>query len=358
MLHLVKKSWPYVAVFVIGGFIGWLLPNPSPLSTGQIINVRGDLLRQDDSGYNLIAPLLACDIGSEQAFPELIPLKSLLTDLVNQKINTGKAQHISIYVRSLKGARWLEINGSNTYAPASLLKVFVMMAYYKEADDTDNPALLQEQVAFDGSANPSADTPGEIIPHLQSGKLYTIDQVINQMIIYSDNDALNTLVNHFDTQTLNEFQLAFKDLSIPSPVTQSESTLNFMSVDNYAMVFRVLYGSTYLPARYSERALELLSQVQYTNGIVAGVPQGIAVAHKFGVSTIPANGSTLAANELHDCGIVYYPNHPYLLCVMTQGQSFADLQQTIVNISGATYQWLDGYYKSFPASAASTTLAK
>src|SRR6185437_5576689 len=121
----------------------------------------------------------------------------------------------------LRSARWFDINPDNTYAPASLLKVFVMMAYYKEADDFDNPALLQKQIAFEASKDQTNDDPGEIIPHLAAGQRYTTEQVIDQMIIYSDNDALYTLVDNFDQQTLNDFQAVFADLNIPSPVTQS-----------------------------------------------------------------------------------------------------------------------------------------
>jgi beta-lactamase class A len=352
----VYLSLPFsIGALLFGLLVGWLLPMQSPFSPTQIQSYRGALLRQDDSGYSLIAPLLACDIGSEQAFPEFIPLKAQLTSLVQQKINTGDAQEISIYLRSLKGARWIEINSKQTYAPASLLKVFVMMAYLKEADDSDNPGLLQEKVAFQGSMNASNDNPGEIIPHLQNGELYTIEQVIGQMIIYSDNDALNTLVDHFDPQTLKDFEAIFKDLNIPSPVVQGENSLNFMSVDNYAMVFRVLFGSTYLPDRYSEMALELLSQAHYRGGLVAGVPDTLKVAHKFGVATVPVASSTATSNELHDCGIVYYPNHPYLLCVMTDGKNFSGLQDSIEAISRAAYVWLDSYYKSLPSSTASTS---
>ena len=107
---------------------------------------------------------------------------------------------------------------------------------------------------------------------------------------------------------------------------------NFMSPDEYSLVFRVLYSSTYLSERYSEKALNLLSQAHYKGALVAGVPAGITVAHKFGDTTV-ANSP-----ELHDCGVVYVPNDPYLICVMTKGSSFAGLQDTIKSVSANTYQ--------------------
>ena len=51
--------------------------------------------------------------------------------------------------------------------------------------------------------------PGEVIPHLVNGQHYTVAQVIDQMIIYSDNDAMTTLVDNFDSQTLQEFKNIF-----------------------------------------------------------------------------------------------------------------------------------------------------
>ena len=339
-----------VVSLAVGTTAGWFLHQATPAL------YKGGVLYQSNAPFTYIDPLLACDIGSEEAFPEFAPLKSQLSDLITQKISAGDAQKISVYVRSLRSGRWLEINPSSTYAPASLLKVFVMMAYYREADDADDPSILNRTITLEATATSSQEDPGEAIPHLQTGASYTVQQLITQMIKYSDNDALNTLVNNFDPKTLTAFQSIFADLSIPSPITQNESAFNFMSVDNYALIFRVLYGSTYLSSRYSEQALNLLAQAQYKEGIVAGVPANLKVAHKFGVTTVPATATSPAANELHDCGIVYYPNnHPYLVCVMTEGNDFGQLQQTIKDVSATTYTWLSNYYDHLPSSVATTT---
>jgi hypothetical protein len=44
--------------------------------------------------------------------------------------------------------------------------------------------------------------------------------------------------------------------------------------------------------------------------------------------------------QLHDCGIVYLPGKPYLLCIMTRGQDFTNLTSTVKEISALVYQTL------------------
>lgn len=351
-----EQWWKTLLGFLLGAFIGWLLPINSPFTIGEIAGNRGVLLRQSDASYKYIAPLLTCDIGTENSFPELQPIKSHLTNVINQEIGAGNVSSVSVYARSLIGARWFEIHGEEKYAPASLIKVFIMMAYYKADDDRGNTSELSRQLVFHASSNPTQNIPGEIIPHLVSGQVYTVDQLLRQMIVYSDNDAMNTLVSGFDADTYKAFQTIFTDLQIPSPVTQTEDAMNFMSADEYAMVFRVLYGSTYLSRFYSEKALALLADAQYKDGLVAGVPGSTVVSHKFGVRSIPAaqNGGVVGA-ELHDCGIVYYPSHPYLLCVMTRGTDFGKLQNVIQNVSHEAYVQLDAFYKSGAALKISNT---
>lgn len=341
---------------LFGIFLGWSIPIPNPFAgKDEISGNRGAVLYESSVNYKYINPLLSCDIGTENSFPELVPIKANISTLIDKEIRQQNATNVSIYLRSLKGARWFEINGDEQYAPASLLKVFVMMAYYKADDDTGNGSILGKHLVFEGSSNPMLDNPGEVIPHLNNGASYSVDMLINQMIVYSDNDAMATLIDGFDAMTLQDFQNLFSELRVPSPASQSEDAMNFMPVDSYAMVFRVLFGATYLSRLYSEKALSMLSRVQYVSGINAGVPTGTIVAHKFGVRSIPAsqNGGTVGA-ELHDCGIVYYPNHPYLLCIMTHGSDFGKLQSVIQDISKATYHQLDIFYGQQSSSTSST----
>jgi len=57
------------------------------------------------------------------------------------------------------------------------------------------------------------------------------------------------------------------------------------------------------------------------------------VASRFGER---AHGPA-GAKQLHDCGIVYCPRRPYLLCVMTRGDDFQELTGTIRDLSRLVY---------------------
>lgn len=321
----------FIAGIILGGLIfaiaawiarGYILPASS---------YRGVTLYQSSGSYQYTDPLLACDIGSQDTFPELASLKAGVAALIRKDIQNGSAQNVSVYFRSLKSGRWFDINPDTAYTPASLFKVFVMMAYYKAADDEGNPGLLQKKITFVGPSTPAVDIEGKQVPHLIPGNAYTIADMIKNMIVYSDNDAAVTLVSSFDATTWKAFYTLFSDLQIPSPATQV-GNIDPMSVTQYAMIFRVLFGSTYLSREYSEKALSVLSQTSYKSALVAGVPPDVTVAHKYGDAINPIT-------QLHDCGIIYYsPEHPYLLCVMTSGSDFSSLQKVIKDISNLAHQ--------------------
>ena len=81
--------------------------------------------------------------------------------------------------------------------------------------------------------------------------------------------------------------------------------------------------------------LGLLSQSTFQQGLVAGLPAGIVVAHKFGERGY--NNPTIP-DQLHDCGIVY-TKKPYVICVMTQGTGYDAMAGIIAHISKMVYDY-------------------
>jgi hypothetical protein len=126
------------------------------------------------------------------------------------------------------------------------------------------------------------------------------------------------------------------------------SEIDYMTAKDFSYFLRVLYNSTYLKKDLSEKALELLNTVDFKDGLVAGVPNNITVAHKFGIKGDFANNdkNQVVNRELHDCGIVYHNQRPYLVCIMTKGNSsLQDSESVLKNISSMIYQAVDKDYK-------------
>ncbi len=76
------------------------------------------------------------------------------------------------------------------------------------------------------------------------------------------------------------------------------------------------------------------------------MPPDIPSSNKFGERTVETKNTTTGMTtvdyrELHDCGIIYYPRNPYLLCIMTKGQDFAKLSKIISDISSMVYNEID-----------------
>jgi beta-lactamase class A len=155
------------------------------------------------------------------------------------------------------------------------------------------------------------------------------------MIIYSDNNASNALINYMENLDTQKLDRIYFDLGVEVP---GEAKLeNFMKTKDYASFFRILYNSSYLSREMSEKALLLLSQSDFRQGLRANIPNYINISHKFGERVL-ANDK-----QLHDCGIIYKQNQPYLLCIMTRGEDFNLMSQVIQEISQSVYD--KAYFK-------------
>ena len=120
----------------------------------------------------------------------------------------------------------------------------------------------------------------------------------------------------------------FNDLQIPVPDFSKEY---FMTTTDMSKLFRILYNGTYLSKESSEYALELLTKSEFKNGLMGGIDQPVMVAHKFGERLIGNSA------QLHEFGIVYCGDQPYLIGVMTTGTNLDQLSAVIKKISSLAF---------------------
>jgi beta-lactamase class A len=207
-----------------------------------------------------------------------------------------------------------------------------MIALFKEAEA--DPGLLQKKILYDGSFDYNTAQNFKPEKTLTPHQSYTLNELNERMIAYSDNNAVPLLSHYIDDHKL---RTVFSDLGVFIPTTSGELNQDFISVKAYANFFRVLYNASYLNRDLSEKALSVLSKSDFPQGITAGVPTSTIIVQKFGERKILDINNNPISTELHDCGIIYAPAHPYLLCIMTKGKNFNELAGSIKDISKLVY---------------------
>ena len=326
-LRFLKSKLFIVVIFFLGLAIGLFLHKLNILKEKPKENFQ--LKRLYAAGGHLVNPLLGID-NPQGGDAKLEGIKYSVEEYIRRRQEKGDVSSVAMYIKDLNTGTWAGINEDENFATASLIKVPLLIAYLKMAED--DPGLLGKQIKYEREYNliPQNIAP-EKLPQL--GNTYTIDQLLRFMIVYSDNISTELLADNIDLKLLSK---VYSDLRLITPeLGESE---NRISAKGYSAFFRVLYNATYLNAESSEKALKLLSESEFREGIVDGVPENITVAHKFAERKYESKVFLPETAQLHDGGIVYYPQRPYVICVLTKGRSLDILKRVIKDISQIVYE--------------------
>ncbi len=328
-----------IGVLLLGFIFGWLCK----WSTTRTI-LQPTVVRENSPAYNFINPILYT-ITDKKLYPEYEPLRkeisSYIASSTKNSATGASADSVSVYFQDMNTSKWTGVNEDINYNPGSMLKVAVLIGYLRRAEL--DPSIFSKKLYYTATLDPGQTYKPE---HPLATGYYTVQQLVDSMIIQSDNEATKELVTNDDA----DYVTVENELKLPKATDDPEKS-DFMSPKEYSSLFRILYNSTYLNRDLSDQVLHLLSQADFKDGLVNGVPTGTVVAHKFGEHS-EENNSVILYRELHDCGIVYFPEKPYFLCVMTKGHDFNKLSPVISGISKLVYQYVNS---TAPAISATTT---
>lgn len=268
----------------------------------------------------LINPMRAF-IADKDVIVNLQPLRKYLTDKYEADPN------ISVYFEFLNTGANIAVSKDAEFYPASFLKVPIVMAAVKNIEEGrwnwKTELTLMES---------DKDNHFGTLYKQTAGAKFTIEYLIEKMIKDSDNTAYYMTLRNLEKDAPK--QLVWNHLGLQDFFTSDGK----ISAKRYAVVLRSLYNAAYLSKEDSSKILTLLTKTPFTEYLEQGLPKGTKFAHKIGV--IPDSAVYM------DAGIVYLPNRPYLLIVMTKGKKKNEAEQIMKDISKKTYDYIvnyDGY---------------
>ena len=232
-----------------------------------------------------------------------------------EQITRGYQGVVGVSVRNLATGESLSIRGGETFPTASLIKVAVLVALLDEVEKErialDDPLTMIARDQVGGSG---------VLQHLHSGLQLTVEDAARLMIVISDNTATNLLLDKVPMRTV---WAKMDSLGLPHTRIHSKTFLRSTSVamdssvkyglgvttpDETVRLFALLHQGRAVSPRMDSLALAILRGNEDWNKLVRWLPDGATAAHKSGDVDQSRN----------DCGILYGPDAPVAVCVMTR----------------------------------------
>ena len=204
----------------------------------------------------------------------------------------------ALYFEYLPNSTNFNVNGDEEFSAESLLKVPVVMAYYHMKE---NVGITQDPtVAI--RTNELNNKFGDLYKKGPGYKINLAD-AIKLALQKSDNTASLVIADQVSNY---DFDYVYDGLGINEMTIKNSPVI---TPEEYANILKALYFSSILNNDDSEKILEILTKTDFSDMLPAGIPKNISIAHKIGV----------APGKLYsDCGIVYVPMHPYILCMVSE----------------------------------------
>ena len=207
----------------------------------------------------------------------------------NLKIDINKLlehinDNISILIKDIKNNKIIYwINEKEKIISASTIKVQIMLAILEQVKQ--NKIKLTDEILVR-----NMDILEDTQVFEQGERRYTLEELLNWMIIKSDNTATNVLINQFGFNYINnyinqELKLEKTELNrlMQDDVARENGRENYISQKDMFKCFKMLYNHEILNDDLCDLAMHILEKQRSQNQIMRYIYDDVKFAHKTGV---------------------------------------------------------------------------
>jgi beta-lactamase class A len=232
----------------------------------------------------------------------------LMKDL-NTRNQHFKGGNAGILVKDLWTNESVRVNADKLFPSASLVKVPIMAAVFEA--QREGKLALSDELTLKWQ-NKVFSYKG--LYRKRTGKKFTIRELVEKMIITSDNTAANMLVDRLGFGYLNEKfqQFGMKDTDLRRGIMELQwrklGIENYTTADDMAFLLEEIYHSKIIDEESCKEMLDILKRQKINDRIPYLLPKALDIAHKTGT----------LHDTLSDVGIVFTPKGDFIVCVLTQ----------------------------------------
>lgn len=267
--------------------------------------------------------LLAWAAGSAANAVDPLKLQAGLRGIVDRY-----GERVGLTYVDVKSGRAVSINGDLAFPAASVIKLPIMAATFREAED--HKLSLEDRIAM----TEDKKLPGSGVLQWLKPNTYTIWNLTRMMISLSDNTATRLISDKLGLEKINSYcrslnlkQTVLKDgtalVEPPSPET------NYTSPRDMADLLIKIYHHDGFAEQSVKDMLAFMENQRYRWGICRPLPWRTKIANKTGNYD----------GVLNDVGIVFTPAGDYVLSIFTTGFPKKREAREIINaVSAYVYE--------------------
>lgn len=224
------------------------------------------------------------------------------------------------------------INGDKKVLSASTIKLLILAELMKKI--SENKFSLSDTIMIADSMKTGGDG---VLKELNTGHHFTLKELATLMIIVSDNQATNILIDFLGMENINQLgkELDLKETFLGRKMMDAEARKkgydNYTCADDISLLLKLIYQEKLINKEASQLILDILLRQQQGERLQRYLPSDIKIAHKCGDLD----------NLENDGGIIWLGDRAYILVVLTNGMPNLQCKQTIGKISKFIYDKME-----------------
>ena len=224
------------------------------------------------------------------------------------------------------------INGDKKVLSASMIKLLILAELMKKI--SEDKFSLSDTIMMANFMKIGGDG---VLKELNTGHHFTLKELATLMIIVSDNQATNILIDFLGMENINQLgkELDLKETFLGRKMMDAEARKkgydNYTCADDISLLLKLIYQEKLINKEASQLMLDILLRQQQGERLQRYLPSDIKIAHKCGDLD----------NLENDGGIIWLGDRAYILVVLTNGMPNLQCKQTIGKISKFVYDKME-----------------
>ena len=249
-----------------------------------------------------------------------------------EKIISQVEGNVCINFYDLNKNNGFSVNGDKKLLSASMIKLLILAELMKKI--SENKFSLSDTVMMANFMKIGGDG---VLKELNTGHHFTLKELATLMIIISDNQATNILIDFLGMENINQLgkELDLKETFLGRKMMDAEARKkgydNYTCADDISLLFKLIYQEKLINKEASQLILDILLRQQQGERLQRYLPSDIKIAHKCGDLD----------NLENDGGIIWLGDRAYILVVLTNGMPNLQCKQIIGKISKFVYDKME-----------------